>query len=513
MMRNRLVLLATLCALAACTHHSGAPERAGVGDWLETTSVLASDAMEGRDVGSPGYARAAAYVAERFTRARLASAGEEGGYFQPVALKDIEIPARQASIRVTHQSGAGRDLRFLHEVYAQPYWGMPENIDGPLVFRGYCAPEDMGNVQGAIVACFGARRAGRTSAASRLDAAMRAGASAVVHVDDMGFTIEPPRWPVAYARRVEFADAPIPAPTIPALRLSAPAFEELAAASGQDGAAILARGARGERLSGFDFGAQLSAHLPTRTRAYVSDNILAVLPGTDAALAGEPILLIAHLDGYGYGEPVDGDGLYNGAFDDAAYVATLIALADARKGRGFRRPVIFAAVTGEEKGLLGSRHLASNPTPAAPTPVAVLNLDQLRPLYPLTILTTLALDESTLGDDVRAIAGPMGIEVRADREPERGLLRRTDHWPFMQRGVPAVSFLFGFDEGTEAQARYRDWYERRYHAPQDDMTTPIDLGAQADFHRFFFALVERVADAEARPRWREESPYRPGSAQ
>lgn len=207
--------------------------------------------------------------------------------------------------------------------------------------------------------------------------------------------------------------------------------------------------------------------------------------------------------------PVNGDGLYNGALDDAAYVATLITLADSRAGRGYRRPVVFAAVTGEEKGLLGSRWLAAHPSEAMGWPVAVLNLDQLRPLYPLTILTTLALDDSSLGQTAREIAGPMGIAVQPDRELERGLLRRTDHWPFMQRGVPSISFLFGVDPGTEAEGRYRDWYRNRYHAPQDDMTTLIDFQAQADFHSFWFALVGAVADADAPPRWNPDSPHRP----
>jgi len=370
----------------------------------------------------------------------------------------------------------------------------------------------MTGVRGAVVACFGTRRAGQTSVAAQLEAATAAGAVAVIRVDDMGFTIEPPRWPLAYARTVVFADASPRPRSIPALRLSAPAFTAIANANAQDGAAILARGARGEPLAAFDFAARFQARIATRERRSTSANVLATLPGADAALANEPVLAIAHLDGYGYGTPVNGDALYNGALDDAAYVATLITLADERAGRGFRRPVIFAAVTGEEKGLLGSRWLAAHPTSAAPTPVAVLNLDQLRPLYPLKILTTLALEESTLGQTVRDVAAPMGIAVRGDPEPERNLLRRTDHWPFMQIGVPAVSFLFGFDAtDAKAAAAYRDWYERRYHAPQDDLSTPIDFQAQADFHRFYFALVAAVADAGARPAWSPGSPYRPGA--
>jgi Zn-dependent M28 family amino/carboxypeptidase len=264
-------------------------------------------------------------------------------------------------------------------------------------------------------------------------------------------------------------------------------------------------------MAPFDFNARLDAHFTTRERHYVSENVIAVLPGTDASLANQPVMLGAHLDGYGYGVPVNGDRIYNGALDDAAYVATLITFADERAGRGFRRPLIFAAFTGEEKGLLGSRWLSAHPTEAAPRPVAMLNMDQLRPLYPLTILTTLGLEDTTLGETVRQVARPLGIEVRADLEPERNLMRRTDHWPFMQSGVPAVSFLFGFNPGGVEEERYHDWYAHRYHAPQDDLSTPIDFSAQAKFHRFYFALAEAVADADAPPQWLASSPNRPGA--
>lgn len=495
--------------LGACASGHGGPN-AETAAWWAATQTLSSDAMEGRDTGSAGYDRAAAYVADRFAGAGLKPAGDNGTYLQRLALEEVEIDAGVTDFVVRFADGADQALRFLHEISVTPTWGMATRLDAPLMFRGYCAPADMTGVRGAVVICFGTRRTGQPLAAAQLEAAAAAGAAGMIRVDDMGFTIEPPRWPLAYARTVVIADDKPRPSSIPSIRLSAPAFTAIAGASGKDGAGILARGAMGETMAPFDLPARLDARLATRQRQYASDNVIAVLPGTDPALAGEPVLLIAHLDGYGYGTPVNGDNLYNGALDDAAYVATLITLADARRGQGYRRPVIFAAVTAEEKGLLGSRWLAAHPTPAAPAPVAVLNLDQLRPLYPLKVLTTLALDDTTLGAAVRDIAGPMGIEVRADAEPDRNLIRRTDHWPFMQRGIPAVSFLFGFDEtDAAAKARYRDWYERRYHAPQDDTTTPIDLEAQAAFHRFFFALIERVADDSAKPQWLPASPYRP----
>jgi hypothetical protein len=497
-----------LCAFAAADAPSRPPD-AETAAWWATTAALSGDDMEGRDTGSAGYDRAAAYVAKRFAAAGLRPAGEAGGWMQPVDLDDVEVVGEGAAFTVTAADGRAQPLRFLHDISVAPSWGMAASLDAPMVWRGYCRANDMTGVSGAVVVCFGTRRAGQPTGGEQLEAATAAGAVGLVRVDDAAF-IEPPRWPLAYARTVAFSTTSARPRTIVSMRMNADAFPALAALAGQDGAAVLSYGAWGEPLAAFDFGARMQARLPVRTRSYSSPNVIGVLPGTDPRLADQPVLVIAHLDGYGYGTPVDGDRLYNGALDDAAYVATLITLADRRHGRGFRRPVIFAAVTGEEKGLLGSRWLADHPTPGAPRPVAVLNLDQLRPLYPLKLLTTIGLEDSTLGQTVREIAGPLGITVRADLEPDRNLIRRTDHWPFWQKGVPGVSFLFGFEPGDPvAEPRYLDWYRRRYHAPQDDLSTPIDFQAQADFHRFWFRLVETVADADAPPRWLEDGPNRP----
>ena len=509
-MKLASVIAVAALALGACASIGGPPD-AQTAAWWRTTGDLSSDDMEGRDTGSPGYDRAAAYVADRFERAGLSAAGDGGSYFQRISFKDIEVVNEGTSLWLLNSAGERTlELRFLHDISVAPAWNMPVHVEGALTFRGYCRPSDLDDVRGSVVMCIGTRRAGQTTAAQRLEAVTAAGAVALVNVDDISFTQEPPRWPLAYARTVAFADAPTPRATIPILRMSASAFTEWARDVGVDAALTFDAVAHSAPIMNITSMTRFEANFATRERSYTSGNVLAVLPGTDPAFADEPVLVIAHLDGYGYGTPVDGDALYNGALDDAAYVATLITLADARSGRGFRRPVIFAAVTAEEKGLLGSRYLAAHPTAAAQTPVAVLNLDQLRPLYPFRILTTLGVEDSTLGQTVREIAGPMGIEVRGDLEPDRNLLRRTDHWPFMERGVPSVSFLFGFDASdTRAAAAYRDWYERRYHAPQDDMSTPIDFQAQADFHRFYFVLVERVADANDAPRWADDSPLRP----
>jgi Zn-dependent M28 family amino/carboxypeptidase len=112
-----------------------------------------------------------------------------------------------------------------------------------------------------------------------------------------------------------------------------------------------------------------------------------------------------------------------------------------------------------------------------------------------------ALNDTTLGATAKSVAASMRIEIRPDRDPERNLLRRADHWPFLKIGVPATGFVFGYDPGTEAERRYREWYQVRYHRPQDDMTQPIDFQAATDFNTFFYRLTQTVADAPERPRF------------
>jgi Zn-dependent M28 family amino/carboxypeptidase len=141
--------------------------------------------------------------------------------------------------------------------------------------------------------------------------------------------------------------------------------------------------------------------------------------------------------------------------------------------------------------------------------VANVNLDQLRPIFPLKTLTTLAVDESTLGDIVRQVAGTMDIRIQADPEPERNLLRRSDHWSMMQIGVPAVGFIFGYEKGTSEETIYRAWYAERYHSPADDLNQPWVPEAAAKFNDFFGKVVESLASASERPRWTPGSQYAP----
>lgn len=521
-MKRLLVAAAVLTAACSSVPAPPAGTDADTVAWWGITGDLSSDAMEGRDTGSAGYDRAADYVEQRFRAAGLKPAGENGGYRQTLLLKEVRVEKEGTSFEiVTSLSGplphggyregeARTKLDFLHDITVRPTSLLTDSFQAPLAFRGYCSASEMSEVKGKVVVCFGARRAGMTTGAQRLEAAAKAGAVGIINVDDPGFTIEPSRWPEAYARSVTFRDAPPPAyPEMVVMRLSARALETLLMWSDEDAEAILKAGAASQPLPSFDIGSWIVAKFSTSQRELQSDNVLAMLPGADPVLKDEIVLVSAHLDGYGYGEPVNGDGLYNGAFDDAAYVASLTRLAERQAGAGFKRSVLFAVYTGEEKGLLGSNYYASHLTVPKETIAAVINLDQLRPLFPLKALTMHGIADTTLAGNVRRVAGAMGIEVRPDLEPERNLNQRTDHFPFLRMGVPATNFVFAFDPGSQSEVKYREWYQSRYHRPQDDMGQPLDWDAARDMNLFFYRLAEDVANDPVRPAFVAGSTWAP----
>ncbi|HYW46943.1 MAG TPA: M28 family peptidase [Bryobacteraceae bacterium] len=489
---RRLAIIA-LCGALFATEPDQATRR-----WWSHVVALANDGLQGRDTGSEGYRQAARYVVTEFQRAGLEPAGESG-YYQPVPLHSVRLDTEKSEIQLVRKDGAAR-LQWLRQITMTARAGLPDTLDAPLVFTGSDA--DNAGLEGKIAVQLGAARRGGAPAS-------RPGIAGTLTIDATTGP-EPPRWPAAYSVAMTLAGAERQAVAAPLAFRFNPAFAEmLFQGSGHTYQELLDLAAAGKPLPRFDLSATLRAKLRVENSGLTSDNILAALPGSDAALANEYIVVSAHLDGYGIGEPWNGDRIYNGAFDDAAYVATLIDLAQRLHDSHtkLKRSLLFAVVTAEEKGLLGSRYFTGHPTIPKEKMVANINLDQLRPIFPLQIMTTLALDESTLGDTVKQVAGPMGIRIQPDPEPERNLLRRSDHYSFMQIGVPAVGFIFGYEKGTPEEAVYRRWYAERYHSPADDLQQPWDPPAAAKFNDFFNRLVETLADAPERPHWKPGSSF------
>ncbi len=504
-----LMRLARLSALCLCCSLFATEPNEATKRWWSHVVALANDAMEGRDTGSPAYKRAASYVATEFEKAGLKPAGTNG-YYQSVPLHEVRLRTDRSTIELVRPTGTVK-LEWLRQITTAARAGLPDSLEAPLIFAGSDANADAAELRNKIVVQLPrAAGAGRGGAGGGRGAT---GVAGIIAIDTTGGP-EPPRWPVAYSVAMSLRDGQ-PAPRQAAggaginFRFNPKFADVLFQGSGHTFQELMDLQAAGKPLPRFEIPAKLKVSMQVESSDLESDNILAVLPGSDPVLSKEYIVVSAHLDGYGFGEPWNGDRIYNGAFDDAAYVATLIDMAQRlhESGTRLKRSLLFCVVTGEEKGLYGSKFFTAHPTIPKEQMVADINLDQLRPIFPLKTLTMLAIDESTLGDTVKQVAGPMGIRIQPDPEPERGLLRRSDHYSFMQIGIPATGFIFGYEPGSPDEAVYRRWYAERYHSPADDIKQPWVPEAAAKFNDFFGTLVQTLANAPQKPAWKPGSTF------
>jgi Zn-dependent M28 family amino/carboxypeptidase len=195
--------------------------------------------------------------------------------------------------------------------------------------------------------------------------------------------------------------------------------------------------------------------------------------------------------------------------DNASGVATLIEIARIAKESGLRpkRSLLFLAVTGEEKGLLGSEYFAKHPSVTGPI-VADLNMDMFLPLYPLKKLEVQGLEESSLGTSLRKTASEVGVDVYPDFFPDQALFVRSDQYNFVKTGVPSLLMSMAYDDKPGQEAIFRAWFRDRYHAPTDDLEQPVDLTAAARFSDLLGRMMIQVANDPVRPAWRDESFFR-----
>jgi Zn-dependent M28 family amino/carboxypeptidase len=287
------------------------------------------------------------------------------------------------------------------------------------------------------------------------------------------------------------------------------AADEMLADSGHTFAEIVRAAHEQQSLPHFVLASSVKATVSISTKRIASENIVGLRPGGDVKLRNEYVVISAHLDHLGVGKPIHGDGIYNGAMDDASGVASLIEIAKVLQSEkvATRRSLIFLAVTGEEKGELGSLFFANRPTIQGRI-VADLNMDMFLPIFQLNYLEVQGLNESTLGDDVRAVVEAAGVKVQADKEPNRNRFIRSDQYSFIKKGVPALAFKFGYVPGGQEEKTFKDWYTNRYHGVSDDIKQPVDLEAAAQFNAILKDLALRVADAEQPPTWKPDSFFR-----
>ncbi len=531
LLRSSLVLFASLPCLG-----QGIPAKdatAAGQRWWQHIEYLADDKLEGRNVGTPGFQMAADYVAARFKEYGLQSGAADGTYFQPVKFAVQKLDLKQSSVELV-RDGKARPLAIGSDLTIAAGTPAPKEVSAGLVFIGYGLHIPEANyddfqdldLKGKIVVYI---NGGPGDIAAPLKSNARAGEEFWAAAERAGAVgrisiANPKTMDIPWSRMTA---NPNPTPTGMWLAEAkdqdarmpkfAAAFNPgladlLLEGSGHTMEELLALVDAGKPLPRFPLTGTITARIKSEMSSLETMNVVGVRPGSDAKLKKEYVVLSAHLDHIGKRAAAPGsdpgkDLINNGAMDDGSGIATILEVArNLRESKAkLKRSVIFLAVTGEEKGLLGSRYFAGNPTVPKEQIVADLNTDMFLPLYPLRSLIVLGVDESTLGDTVRSVAQKMGVAVQRDPQPDRNAFIRSDQYSFIRAGVPALAMKVGFEAGSPEEKVNKDWLAQRYHNVSDDTSQPVDLESAGRFNLLLTDLAKAIANDPARPQWKESS--------
>jgi len=513
---KRWVAVVVVCAATAASGQQPAEK------WWAHVTYLANDTMKGRDTGSPEHRKAAEYIADHFKRAGLVPGGTKG-YFQPVPFRSRRINEPQSSFALV-RNGTAEPVVLGDEATISMRIEPAAAVDAPLVFAGYGlqVPESKHDdlagldLKGKIVVLLTGAPAGIPGPLlahyqnTRWDYLKKTGALGTISIQNpKGQDIPWDRSKLSrFMPAVAIAD-PALDETLGqqvAITFNADRAEKLFTGSGHTFKEILALSNDGKVLPRFPLPASARIKVAINATTLESDNVIGILPGTDPVLKNEYVAISAHLDHVGVGEPINGDPIYNGAMDNASGIATLLETAAAAAAAGgYKRSIVFAAVTAEEKGLLGSRYFANRIPMKGGRIVANLNTDMFLPLFPLKSVVVQGLEESDLANDLKRVARPLAIEVLSDPEPERNAFVRSDQYSFIKTGVPALSLKVGFTKDSAEHQIVKRWRTERYHAPSDDLNQPVDRKAAEDFGKVYLAVVAEVANRPTRPKWNDDS--------
>jgi len=489
---------------------------------------LADDLLEGRGTGQRGGDIAAAYIAAQFALYGLRPAGDGGGYLQQVPLVGVSTQTETTFSIVPERDGT-ITLRQGEDYVANDQSQQPvSDIDAPMVFVGYGieAPEykwddykgidlhgkallmlvneppsdDPNFFAGKVLTYYGRW-------AYKYEEALRRGAVAaiLIHKTDMasyGWEVVRNSW------SGENSYLQTPSPKLKAAGwVSLATAQKIAATSGQDLDRWLVQ-ANSRDFQPIPLPLTLKAHMVSKVRSFSSSNVLAMLPGSDPKLRNEAVLYTAHYDHLGIRPDMPGDRIYNGAMDNGTGCGILLELARAYGSVTLRpkRSILFAAVTAEEQGLLGSEYLGRH-SPIPTSKLALdLNYDNLLALGTAEDVEVLGSERTSFYPIVEVTARQFELQIRPDPHPESGHYYRSDHFSLARVGVPA----FSIKEGDKFKGHTADWgaqqnleYEqKRYHQPGDKYRSEMDFSGDAVMARFGFALGWKAASLPEMPAWR-----------
>lgn len=541
MFKKSLILLVSgFFTLTACV---SAPQpqapRASASVLESHLTFLADDLLEGRDTGSRGHEIASRYIAQQFQALGLQGGAADGSFFQRVPMRKAQLVQGSAELRFELQ---GQTLipSYPQQFFTGPNLQQPDlALQGEMVFVGYGLVSDAFelndyanlDVKGKIVVMLAGLPAFLPSeeraylGSMKTEFAAQQGAIGIltVHTPEQEKTRP-------YANSLLFLNAPSMSwldndgnvgRGFPQIKggayLHPDTAKTLFAAAGQSLDSIFTTIAEDKIPRGFTLPGTMQLSSKTQHQAIDSPNVLAVLPGSDPTLKHEYVVLTAHSDHIGLANDLrTEDKINNGAMDNAAGVAILLETARlfAALPTAPKRTILFAAVTGEEKGLLGADYFAKQPPVPINQMVANVNLDMPVLLYPFADLIAFGANHSTLGDVVARAAAKEGIALSADPMPEQAIFTRSDHYRLVQQGVPAVFLMTGFTSKDPKQDGGKIWgsfFAKHYHKPSDDIPSltkeygPIRYDAGAIFTDINFNIALDVANSPEKPLWRNDS--------
>jgi len=476
---------------------------------------LADDLLEGRGTGARGGDIAARYIAAQFTLDGLKPAGDDGGYLQKVEFTGVHtLPATTVALQPPH--GGAMDLKLGEDYVTNNQTQTADvDIDAPIVFVGYGieAPEYGWNdfkgvdVKGKVLLLIVNQppskdpkffNAGTMTYYGRwtykFEEAARKGAvgALIIHRTDLAsyaWGVVRNSWSNEQVYLSNDKDPKLKAASWIQLDVA----RQLFAASGLKLDDMMASaGTRGFKAR--ELPVRFKAHIVSNVRQFVSNNVVGLLPGTDAGGATQAVVYSAHYDHLGIDPNLSGDNIYNGAVDNGTGVAMVLELAHAFATSSARppHPVLFVSVTAEEKGLLGSNYLGKHLPIPADRIALNLNFDAIQPIGVPESVTVTGAERTSFYPTVEKTAKAFGFAIQPDSEPGAGHYYRSDHFSFARVGVPAFSVSTGIKfAGHPAEwgkAQEEDYTEKRYHRPSDEYSPSMDFSSNAAISQFGFAL-------------------------
>lgn len=482
------------------------------------TASLAAPEMEGRGTMQPGGDKAANWIADRFKALGLKPLGDGGTYLQKIAFREAVVTPETAfkagDTTLTH----GIDYAYL------PFSTNIVPAAGELVFVGYGSSkfghDDLAGIdlRGKIAVLLEGPPANVSKAVwEKADAASsvfsdiaRRGIAGIIFIGHgREKESEKPETYVDYysRRQISLAGSKERAePYPPIIIASRPGAEKLFVKSGVQLKDALANAEQNSfRSLPLNQTAQIFTKYKTMLGA--SSNVVGYIEGTDPKLKEEAVLFSAHYDAYG----VENGKIYAGAADNALGTAEMLAVAEAfsKSPAKPKRSLIFLAVTGEEYGLYGSKYWSKNPTWNIKKVAGNLNLDGIgTEVYgPVKSFVGYGAEHSTMGAMLEDVTAAMNIKIKPDPKPEEKYFYRSDHYSFVERGVPALMLMGGLESMDETMKRAEEWEKTSYHQPSDVIDKTWHWEGAKTVADVMGIMGLRLANADAMPAWLRTSRF------